>query len=202
MHLSPALPASDRRVGLGLLLWFTAAFALSGPVSRGPAFLVPVSIWGCVLAAVLAWRRSPSLQAWTERVDLRLPILWHTVRVLFGALFLQLYAAGELPGRFAVAAGWGDIGAGALAVPAAWAVVRPGARRWVLAWNVLGLVDILFVVLNAARLFLTERESMLAFTRLPYRLLPLFVVPLVILSHVLVFARLRPGARAAAAPRA
>ena len=152
MHLSPALPLSDRRVGTGLALWFAAALVLSGPVSRGPAFLAPALLWVTVLAAVLLWRSSPALQAWTERLDLRLPILWHTARIVFGALFLQLWAAGELPGRFAIAAGWGDILSGALALPAAWVVGRPGARRWVLAWNVLGFADILFVVLNAARL--------------------------------------------------
>lgn len=194
VNLSPALPLSDRRVGLGLLLWLTAAFALSGPLSRGPAPLVPASVWVSVFAVLLLWRRSLALQAWTARVDLRVPILWHTVRVVFGALFLLLAARGELPGRFAYAAGWGDIVAGALALPAAWAVGHPGARRWVLAWNALGLADILFVVLNAARFFLTERESMLAFTQLPYRLLPLFIVPLVILSHLLVFRRLRARA--------
>jgi hypothetical protein len=202
VHLSPALPVPTSRVGLALALWLAAAFALSGPVAHGPAFLVPLSLWSCVLAVALYWRRSPSLQAWTDQLDLRAPILWHTVRVYFGARFLQLYAAGELPGTFALAAGWGDIVAGALALPAALAVSRPAARRWVLAWNALAFADILFVVLNAARLFLTQRESMAAFTQLPLRLLPLFIVPLVILSHGLVFVRLRRAGRAAAAPRA
>ena len=204
MHLSPSLPlpTSHARVGVALIAWFTAAFALSGPIVRGPAFLAPLLLWGCVLTVALYWRRSPSLQAWTGQLDLRGPIVWHVVRVYFGARFLQLHAAGELPGAFAVTAGWGDIVAGALALPAAWAVSRPAARRWVLAWNALAFADILFVVFNAARLFLTARESMSAFTLLPLRLLPLFIVPLVILTHLLVFARLRRAGRAAAAPRA
>ena len=202
MVLSPALPVSTSRISLALLTWFAAAFALSGPIVRGPAFLAPLLLWCCVLGVALCWRRSPSLQAWAAGLDLRGPLLWHTVRIYFGVRFLQLHAAGELPGAFALAAGWGDIAAGALALPAALAASRPGARRWVLAWNALAFADILFVVFNAARLFLTQRESMLAFTQLPLRLLPLFVVPLVILSHLLVFARLRRAGRAAVAPRA
>ena len=171
MHLSSSLPVptSHARVGVALLAWFAAAFALSGPIVRGPAFLAPLLLWCCVLTVALCWHRSPSLQAWAAQLDLRGAILWHVVRVYFGARFLQLHAAGELPGAFAVTAGWGDIVAGALALPAALAVGRPAARRWVLAWNALAFADILFVVLNAARLFLTQRETMLAFTQLPLR---------------------------------
>jgi hypothetical protein len=57
-------------------------------------------------------------------------------------------------------------------------------------WNTLGMVDIVFVVLTAARLALAEPESMAALLRFPLNLVPMFLVPLIIASHVLLFVRL------------
>jgi hypothetical protein len=58
-------------------------------------------------------------------------------------------------------------------------------------------VDILFVVLTAARLALAEPQSMAALLRFPLSLVPTFQVPLIIASHILLFARLRRWERAA-----
>jgi hypothetical protein len=57
-------------------------------------------------------------------------------------------------------------------------------------WNVLGLADILFVVVTAAWLGVAEPESMAALLRLPLSLLPTFLVPLIIASHVVLGVRL------------
>jgi hypothetical protein len=63
-------------------------------------------------------------------------------------------------------------------------------RRAYRAWNVLGLVDILLVVATAARLGIADPESMRPLLRLPLSLLPTFLVPLVIASHVVIARRL------------
>jgi hypothetical protein len=48
----------------------------------------------------------------------------------------------------------------------------------------------LFVVATAARLGLAEPSSMAALLRLPLSLVPTFLVPLIIASHILIFVRL------------
>ena len=68
-----------------------------------------------------------------------------------------------------------------------------GAGEELLAWNVLGLVDILAVFLSAQRLLLVLRDERFfqAFQRMPFSVLPVLVVPLILLTHLLVFVRLR-----------
>jgi hypothetical protein len=58
-------------------------------------------------------------------------------------------------------------------------------------WNVIGFIDIAMVVLTAGRLGLENRFQMHALTYLPMSLLPTFLVPLIIASHVVIFLRLQ-----------
>jgi hypothetical protein len=67
---------------------------------------------------------------------------------------------------------------------------------------VLGLLDILFVVATAARLGLAAPASMQALLRLPLCLLPTFLVPLIITSHVLLAIRLARAGQAVSVPEA
>jgi hypothetical protein len=141
----------------------------------------------------------PAVRAFADGVDLRVAVLYHLVRVLFGALFLWEMRAGRLPAAFAMIAGPGDIAAGLLAVPAAWLITRDGAtpRRLAMAWNVFALVDILAVFVSAQRMLFLERDlRFFALMRtLPYATLPVLVVPLILLTHLLILQRLRSGRR-------
>ncbi len=106
-------------------------------------------------------------------------------------IFLSCYTRGELPYAFAVPGGWGDIGVASLAALVLVLGPPDGRRRWVyLVWNVLGLADILFVVATAARLALASTESMDALLRLPLSLLPTYLVPLLMASHIVILVRL------------
>jgi hypothetical protein len=58
-------------------------------------------------------------------------------------------------------------------------------------WNGYGLIDILFVVATAAAEGRANPASMAALLRMPLSLLATFLVPLIISSHLLLFARLR-----------
>ena len=70
------------------------------------------------------------------------------------------------------------------------ALDHPGAFRYIwslLGWNILGLLDILGVVVNAVRLLIHDPSFADPFMSLPLAILPTFVVPIVIVSHVLLF---------------
>lgn len=130
-------------------------------------------------------------------VGLEALVAFHLTRWVAGAYFLWLYRQGTLPGEFALAAGWGDIAVAVAAIPVLWLCLPIRTQRQrlgLLLWNTAGLVDILGVLANAARLFLDDPATARSFTMLPLALLPLFVVPIVLVSHVLLFAWTpRPG---------
>lgn len=193
-------PRVSASVSLVLGAWFVVALAgaLVGAATRiGPA-LGPIGIVGGVGLGLLAHRALPAVRAWAQRVDLRWLVYYQSLRAPIGAGFLWLHAQGRLPVEFATVAGWGDIAAGlwALAAAACLPADTSGRRRFVLLWNAAGLLDILIVVATAQRmiLWLGRRDMFEAFVETPALvLLPLFVVPTVILAHLLVFARLGRG---------
>ena len=121
-------------------------------------------------------------------VDLRWLVLLHVTR-LVGFYFFFLCQRDELPFAFAVPAGWGDNLVAAFALPL---LALPGMRNWkplLLIWNTIGLIDIIFVAMLALRIGLADWQSMHALRELPLSLLPTFLVPLIITSHVLIFVR-------------
>jgi hypothetical protein len=154
---------------------------------------VLLGLTAALLTLVRLWA---PLRRWALEVDLRALVLFHGTRFV-GLYFLVLYGRGELPWAFAVPGGWGDI----LVAAAALLVVAAAPRRgwggwWVyLVWNLAGLADIVAVVVTAARLALRDPGSMRALTTLPLALLPTFVVPLIVATHVVVFARLAASRR-------
>ena len=190
-------PADHRPLWGAFALWVAAAVALAllHVVALLPRPAVPLLIWSPVIAFALAWRRSAALRGFVGALDLRLPILYHLVRVYYGASFLADMETGRIPELFARVAGPGDIAAGLLALPAALLVTRRDrlSRALVLGWNALALADILAVFVTAQYTFFVLRDGRLfeAFLRMPYALLPVLVVPLVLLTHGVVFLRLR-----------
>jgi hypothetical protein len=114
-------------------------------------------------------------------------------------LFVLLAAAGRLAGPFPYSAGWGDVLTGVFAVPAAWAATRE-TRRWdglILAWNAFGMLDLIVAV----ALGVTSRNGSpvqlfhagvgtAAITTLPWALIPTVLVPLFLIDHAVIFARM------------
>jgi hypothetical protein len=146
---------------------------------------------GLTVALLLGGALLPGFRGWLAGLNLRQLVALHLTRFA-GIYFLILYARGELPFAFAVPGGWGDIVIATGALTLVLLVPDLAARRaWVLSWNLLGLLDILYVVATAFRLALANPDSMAAMLRLPLSLLPTFLVPLIIAGHVLLFWRLR-----------
>jgi hypothetical protein len=97
-----------------------------------------------------------------------------------------------LPYDFGVKGGVGDMVVATLAlvvliIPRA-AGFRPTAIQ---IWNVIGLADILFVLATAIRLTVTNPQSMNELRHMPMSLLPTFLVPMVIVTHIIIGLRVK-----------
>ena len=179
------------------LVWLLVAIALglSGLLRHVRPPGPQIMIFGLTGVLILAYWFNRSFRDWLKAVDLRLVVGLHLTRFV-GFYFLWLYGRGELPYRFAVPGGWGDIivATGAALILATWSGF--GRRAAVLLiWNLYGLVDILFVVVTAAAEAMAVPASMAALLRMPLSLLATFLVPLIISSHMLIFARVLRSAR-------
>ena len=175
----------------GAVLIFSPSVGLGTP-GLGGAVLVPVI--GVVALATFI----PRLRHAFDAIPLTTLIVVNSIRLL-GVFFLLLYAAGRLPAPFALSAGWGDIIVGATAPFVAWLAARQavGWRVAVWLWNGLGILDLFAAVglgaVTAAgspvRLIVATPDTGLM-TALPWIVIPAFVVPLLLLTHVAVLARL------------
>ena len=179
------------RIVFVLAAWLGAASiaATTGLLARAP-IPPPAIAWLLTGAVLLALWLSPGARAQSRSLGPGPLVGFHLTRLLAGAYFLVLYRRGVLPADFALVAGWGDIavGVGALLVLGFCIPVRTTTRRYsLLLWNAFGLADILLVLGNGIRLFLNDPGLAAPFTTFPLALLPTFVVPLVIVSHIVLF---------------
>lgn len=182
---------------IALWIWLLAALAV-GRI-EWLARIPPPAIQGLVLTLtiglVAVYRLAGSFRAWVDSLDLRAIVSFHVTRFV-GIYFLLLYRRGDLPYAFAVPGGIGDILVAVFALAVVFVPLSaPAQRRAIYFWNVFGLVDILLVVVTALRIGAAGHGYELAeLTRLPLSLLPTFLVPLIIASHIAIFARLaRPS---------
>ena len=179
-------------VRLVFWLWLGAAFVVGQQrlLQHLPPFAIPAIVLGLSALLVFSYFRLSAVSRWVDSLDLRTLVFCHVSRFV-GIYFLVLYSRGVLPHDFAVPGGIGDIivATGALGL-AFVPLTEPALHRLVRIWNIVGLVDICLVVLTAARLNMENPFQMRAFTYLPLSLLPTFLVPLIISTHVVIFHRL------------
>lgn len=178
-------------VTAGIWLLLAVAAGASGLTARLVPPFPQVILMGLVIIQLLLIAILKSFRSWCMTVDLRALVLFHVTRFV-GIYFLILYSEGRLPYAFAVPGGWGDIAVAVYAVLVALYVKPEGKAGWsvYLLWNLLGFADILFVVITAARLAFSDPASMGELLRLPLALLVTFVVPVIIFTHIVIFARL------------
>ena len=174
-------------------IWFLAALAAGalGLVKRLHPPAPQVVLLALTVTLVTAGAFWPSFRGWLLRLRWQSVVAIHLSRFV-GAYFIWLYRRGELPFGFAVPAGIGDLVTAVLATALLLTAPTVSRRPWLLiAWNVVGLADILMVVARAALEGLSDPASMMALVRLPLSLLPTFLVPIIIASHLLLFQKAR-----------
>jgi hypothetical protein len=181
---------SVRAVVIILLMWCVSAVLLgaSGVIASLHPPVPQVILFGLVALLLIAYGFSSEFRLWISSIPLAWLVSVHLIRFV-GFYFLWLYKRAQLPFAFAVLGGWGDIVVATLALVLL--VVRPASRAIYHIWNTLGLADILFVVSTATRLALADPASMATLLRFPLSLLPTFIVPLIIFTHVVIFLRLK-----------
>jgi hypothetical protein len=204
---SPVGTLAARRLALGTAAWFTvlAALAAAGLFSAasgidtpaiGAAVLLPI------LAVALVTLRVPAARRLALGIPLAVLVVVNVGRLL-GGFFLLLQADGRLPATFATHAGWGDVAVAVTALPVAWAVHcrLAGWRALTLVWNSAGLVDLVAAVTlgigsSASPLrFIYESPDSGVMGTLPWLLVPGFLVPVYVLTHLAVFAQLAAADR-------
>jgi hypothetical protein len=186
---------------LAMLVWFALACAAgaTGRVSTltppQPQLMIAAL---SVLLLVSGWVL-PGLRAWVRVVNLRGFVAFHVTRFV-GILFLLMSARGELSPEWAVPAGWGDIAVALGALLIAVFMRRPETRPdLVRLWNLIGLIDIVAVVVTAARIGLRDPAGLAPLLRFPMSLVPTFIVPVVFATHCWMALRLQPRSRPTAA---
>lgn len=195
-------PEHDHALRLGVMVlggWFVLAVVLAAAgLYRGEPERMPRIEFGLVIpivVALLIFWRSAGLRRLIDAVPQHWLVGVQTYRAL-GAVFLILLGMDRLPGAFAWPAGLGDVLVGAFAPIVAIAYLRNPRRnaRWVWAWNVLGLLDLVIAVGTGVltspspiqKLALHAPNELIA--NFPLALVPTFLVPISVVLH---FASLR-----------
>jgi hypothetical protein len=176
------------RAAVLLSIWFAIVAALAaygvfaGP--RPPTLQVLVAAE--VLVLVLFYVSSRPFGEFARSISLSRLTVFHLWRVLPGAGFLLLYHRGLMPRDFAVPAGVGDMAVALLAPAFAILATRSSSSstKAVLAFHILGLLDLVMVVGNAARISLADPASMRILAEAPRVIVPIFFVPLTIFLHI------------------
>jgi len=197
----PISPAQRLAVSVGAGLWTGLAAALGaanlfvGTNPIGPPVIGTVIAFPLVATAIAA-QVSPPVRAALKGMPMPFLIGLNVWRVA-GGFFLLLAAAGRLGGPFPYSAGWGDVITGALALPVAWLALRGQGKALVWSWNAFGMLDLVaalafgIISANGSPLqLIVAGEGSQAVQMMPWSLIPTVLVPMFLIVHAVIFARL------------
>jgi hypothetical protein len=190
------VPGTTLALVVLLTAWFAVVVVLGATggfvASPGtPPLSLAIGFAGPIVAFFALLRLSRSFREFVLAADLRFMVAIQAWRLL-GLEFLALYTHKVLPGLFALPAGLGDI---AIGVTAPWLLLalirRPrfAASPVFLAWNVLGMLDLIVAVgIGGLSAVLTTGASgeitTAPLAQLPLVLIPAFLVPIFFVLHV------------------
>ena len=205
MPLSPVQKLTTATIA-GLWIGFAIALGTTGiyavAATPVPAVGVMVALPSIVIGA--AALLSSGVRATLLALPVPLLLGLNALRILPGAFILLLASQGKLSGPFPQSAGWGDIIVGVIAIPLMLVAARnfAGSRSAVLAWNILGTLDLMEAValgvLSAPGSPLQIFGGAVGSTgmwSLPWSSVPTLLVPFYFITHGIVFAHLAQRTR-------
>jgi hypothetical protein len=193
--------ARDTKIVLAALLGLWVGIAAAGSAAGWAAIARPFPVMGLFVAAPLtaaivatAWPKARAAM-----LGLPLPLLvGMNVGRVFAVLFLLVAAEGRMSGPFPQSAGWGDIISGVVALPLIGLARAPAQNKVVLhLWNAFGMLDLVAAialgVMSApgSRLQVFADPGSEAMTQLPLSFVPTVLVPMWMVIHAIIWAKLR-----------
>ncbi|MDH3455464.1 MAG: hypothetical protein OER90_01365 [Gemmatimonadota bacterium] len=140
-----------------------------------------------------AW---PTMRAGPWQDAVRPMLLLHAFRFIGLAFLVPGVVSPDLPIEFARPAAYGDLVAAVLALVALWSLRTPAATSLVWIFNIFGTADLLFALYQGLFGVGVEPGQLGA-----AYFIPTVVVPLLLVTHAVVFVVLVRGSRAEPAPR-
>jgi hypothetical protein len=189
-------PTVQAAVAVVLALWLAVVVLLGadGAFVRPPGtppYPVAIGVTAPLIVFLAAFWLSAAFRRFVTDADLRLVTAIQAWRWA-GFSFIGLYVFGVLPGRFAWPAGLGDMAIGLTAPWILLALVRRpsfAASRLFVIWNLLGILDLVVAVGNAALIQshatgAVEEVTVAPMAQLPLLLVPAYLVPLFLMLHL------------------
>lgn len=180
-----------------ILAWFVAALTIAALGGFTNAYnrlglSIAVASLAPLIAFAIWFAASKKFRDYTLSLSPALLTSSQSFR-LVGFTFVLLEARHSLPAIFALPAGYGDMFIGATATFAAWQLASPRRRGAFIAWQVLGVLDLVTAVtLGVTSPFLDPHGiPVTPMTVLPLSLIPTFFVPLFLIFHVICIAQAR-----------
>jgi hypothetical protein len=194
-------------IGIVLFAWLFLALFLgwqgifrSALNQQVPSIALAIGI--PILVGALFIRGSKLARGIIAEVPQSQLVAFQFYRVL-GVIFLVLSAAGQLPGIFALPAGWGDVMVGLTAIMVGARVARSDHDQLVILWNWLGLSDLTIAIVTGFlsapsryQLFSLDSPNVLIGS-FPLVMIPIFAVPLSIVLHLASLSKIRAAHRPA-----
>jgi hypothetical protein len=185
-----------------LLPWFAFCVALTLTDSGGEfdslTSPLTMTMTAPLLITIVLWRMSTSLRQVVAALPVHLLISVQLYRVL-GAIFYVGWNSGELPTAIGPVTALLDVSIGLTAPLVGYLYWRSRVRQVVIAWNVLGLIDFAYAITVGVLagplgvLKLTPGPHLLG--ELPLSLIIAWAVPLSVMLHGFVLARVLPPQR-------
>ena len=191
-------------IGLAVALASTGIYASTAtpvPVVGVMAGLPVIVVGGAALA-------SARVRGTLLALPVTLLIGLNTIRIPLGGFMVLLALQGRLSGPFPQFAGWGDMIVGLTAISLTVTTARnfQNNRGNVLAWNILGTLDLVIAVSlgiasapgSPIQIF-GETIGSTAMWSLPQSTIPTVLVPFYLITHGIIFAKLARSGRTALA---